>query len=201
MTVIIVFFIAHWYLSLFFQTFFLHRYASHASFTMSPFTEKVFFVLTWIFQGSNYLSPFGYGVMHRMHHAFADTENDPHSPKYDETIFNMMWKTKTIYSDLANGKTTAEERFTNGVPRWDSFDRFARSWPSRVFWGAMYSLVYFQFADHEEDKLTLISKRDFHPYGHAVNSMHEWAEQFEVMTRAPYGWRVKDSNAITLRPN
>ncbi|MFM8347716.1 MAG: acyl-CoA desaturase, partial [Bacteroidota bacterium] len=52
MLVILTFFAAHWYLSLFFQTFFLHRYASHASFTMSPFTEKVFYVLTWIFQGS-----------------------------------------------------------------------------------------------------------------------------------------------------
>ncbi|MEO8474511.1 MAG: acyl-CoA desaturase, partial [Chryseolinea sp.] len=29
MIVIFAFFIAHWYLSLFFQTFFLHRYAAH----------------------------------------------------------------------------------------------------------------------------------------------------------------------------
>ena len=148
MTTIIIFFIAHWYLSLFFQTFFLHRYASHAAFTMSPVTEKIFFVLTWIFQGSNYLSPYGYGVMHRMHHAFADTENDPHSPKYDETIWKMMWKTKTFYSEIANMKYQAEERFTRGVPRWDSFDRFARSWYSRVIWGTLYTLVYFMYADH-----------------------------------------------------
>ena len=74
MTVILVFFIASWYLSLFFQTFFLHRYAAHKSFTMSKFTERVVYILTWIFQGSNYLSPYGYGVMHRMHHAFADTK-------------------------------------------------------------------------------------------------------------------------------
>ena len=81
---ILIFFVAHWYLSLFFQTFFLHRYAAHKAFTMNKFTEKVVYILTWIFQGSNYLSPYGYGVMHRMHHALADTENDPHSPKYDE---------------------------------------------------------------------------------------------------------------------
>jgi len=146
MKAIFIFFVAHWYLSLFFQTFFLHRYASHHAFTMNKFTEKVFFILTWIFQGSNYLSPFGYGVMHRMHHAFADTENDPHSPKYDETIWNMMWKTKTIYSDIANGRMIAEKRFTEGVPRWDAFDKIARSWPSRIFWGALYILFYVQFA-------------------------------------------------------
>jgi stearoyl-CoA desaturase (delta-9 desaturase) len=146
MWIILAFFVAHWYLSLFFQTFFLHRYASHKAFTMSPFTEKVFYVLTWIFQGSNYLSPFGYGVMHRMHHAYADTEQDPHSPTYDETIWNMMWKTKTIYSEIANGKMVPDKRFTEGVPKWDAFDRIARSWPSRLMWGSLYVLFYVQFA-------------------------------------------------------
>lgn len=147
MLIIFAFFIAHWYLSLFFQTFFLHRYASHGAFTMNKFTEKVFYVLTWIFQGSNYLSPFGYGVMHRMHHAYADTENDPHSPKYDDSIWKMMWKTKTIYSDIANGVLVPDSRFTQGVPKWDAFDRIARSWPSRLFWGALYVGMYWQFAE------------------------------------------------------
>jgi stearoyl-CoA desaturase (delta-9 desaturase) len=146
MTAILLFFVAHWYLSLFFQTFFLHRYASHKAFTMSPRVEKVVYVLTWFFQGSNYLSPYGYGVMHRMHHAFADTENDPHSPKYDETIWNMMWKTKTIYSDIANGVFIADKRFTEGVPNWSAFDKFARSWPSRLLWTMIYVAFYATFA-------------------------------------------------------
>lgn len=142
MEVILIFFVAHWYLSLFFQTFFLHRYAAHKAFTMNKGTEKVFYILTWIFQGSNYLSPYGYGVMHRMHHAFADTENDPHSPTYDETIWNMMWKTKTIYSAIANNRMEVEKRFTEGVPNWKAFDKFARSWPSRIFWGGIYIAMY-----------------------------------------------------------
>jgi stearoyl-CoA desaturase (Delta-9 desaturase) len=147
MTVILVFFIASWYLSLFFQTFFLHRYAAHKAFTMSKFTEKVVFILTWLFQGSNYLSAYGYGVMHRMHHAFADTEDDPHSPKYDETIWNTMWKTKTIYSDIANKRMIVEKRFSEGVPQWEAFDKFARSWPSRIFWAGVYISVYYVYAD------------------------------------------------------
>ena len=147
MEVIIPFFIAHWYLSLFFQTFFLHRYASHRAFTMSPFMEKVFFVLTWIFQGSNYLSPYGYGILHRMHHAFADTPDDPHSPKYDESIMKMMWKTKTIYTAITTRQMEVEERFTKNIPEWERFDRFARSWTSRILWGALYVAVYWQFAD------------------------------------------------------
>lgn len=148
MMVIIIFFIAHWYLSLFFQTFFLHRYASHKAFTMNKTTEKTFFILTWIFQGSNYLSPFGYGVMHRMHHAYADTEDDPHSPKYDESIWKMMWKTKTIYQAITRGKIVPDKRFIEGVPRWDAFDKIARSWPSRLFWGALYVGMYVQFAEY-----------------------------------------------------
>jgi stearoyl-CoA desaturase (delta-9 desaturase) len=146
MLAVLIFFVAHWYLSLFFQTFFLHRYAAHHAFTMSKRTEKIFFVLTWIFQGSNYLSAYGYGVMHRMHHAFADTEDDPHSPKYDETIWNMMWKTKTIYSDITNKVMVVEKRFTEGVPQWESFDKFARSMWCRIGFGALYTLFYIQFA-------------------------------------------------------
>lgn len=147
MAIILTFFVLHWYLSLFFQTFFLHRYASHKAFTMSKTTEKVFFVLTWFFQGSNYLSPYGYGIMHRMHHAFADTPEDPHSPTYDESIWKMMWKTKTIYSAITNKKMEVEARFLKGVPEWTSFDTFARSWYSRLGWGIVYTGVYYTFAD------------------------------------------------------
>ncbi len=145
--IIITFFIAHWYLSLFFQTFFMHRYAAHKQFTMSPFVEKVFFVLTWIFQGSNYLSAYGYGIMHRMHHAYPDTPDDPHSPKYDENLFKMMWKTKTIYSAITNKTMKVDPRFTKDIPEWIAFDRIARSWVSRIFWGASYFMVYWFYAE------------------------------------------------------
>jgi stearoyl-CoA desaturase (delta-9 desaturase) len=43
---ILLFFVAHWYLSLLMQTFFSHRYAAHKMFTMSPAWEKVFYTLT-----------------------------------------------------------------------------------------------------------------------------------------------------------
>lgn len=82
-----------------------------------------------------------------MHHAFADTPEDPHSPKYDETIFNMMWKTKTIYSDIASKRVVPEKRFVEGVPQWEAFDKFARSWYSRLFWGVLYVGVYVLYAD------------------------------------------------------
>ncbi|MGV3662132.1 MAG: DUF3313 family protein [Prosthecobacter sp.] len=58
---------------------------------------------------------------------------------------------------------------------------------------------YFQFADNEADKLTLVSARDYQPYGHAVHTIREWAVHFEEMTRAPRGTKVGDSSAVTLR--
>jgi stearoyl-CoA desaturase (delta-9 desaturase) len=62
--------------------------------------ERFFFFFSWLTQGSSYLSPTAYGIMHRMHHAYTDTELDPHSPAYDKNLFAMMWRTKKIYSDI-----------------------------------------------------------------------------------------------------
>ena len=145
---ILIFLILHWYLSLFSQTFFLHRYSAHAMFTMSRVSEKFFFILTSVTQGSSYLSPYGYGVLHRMHHAFADTEKDPHSPKYDKTAMAMMMRTKEVYQDVNKGRVEIDERFIKGVPKWQSFDDFASSWPVRLFWAASYIAFYIAFAEH-----------------------------------------------------
>ena len=146
--VIIILFIAHWYLSLFTQSFFNHRYSAHRMFTMSPAAEKFFYVLTWLFQGSSYLSPRAYGILHRMHHAFADTDKDPHSPLYSKNLFDMMWKTKVIYSDINTGKAQVEERFTKNVPNWPWMERFADSWGSRIFWVVAYVAFYAVFCHH-----------------------------------------------------
>jgi stearoyl-CoA desaturase (delta-9 desaturase) len=143
---IIIFILVLWYGGLFFQTFFLHRYAAHQTFTMSKFAEKVTYVLTWIFQGSSYLSAYGYGIMHRIHHAYADTDKDPHSPKYDKSLFGMMWKTKRIYQDINKEKIVVDDEFLLNVPQWKSFDLFASSMISRVLWGVAYVAFFYFFA-------------------------------------------------------
>ncbi|MBE7498536.1 MAG: DUF3313 family protein [Verrucomicrobiaceae bacterium] len=61
--------------------------------------------------------------------------------------------------------------------------------------------AFFQFADHEADRLTFVNARDYTPYGHAMQSMRDWAVQFEEFTRSPSGLRVKDSAAVTLKLN
>ena len=142
---VVVFVIVLWYSGLFFQTFFLHRYAAHQVFTMSRFAEKVCFFLTWVFQGSNYLSAYGYGVMHRLHHAHADTEKDPHSPKYDANLFSMMWRTKNTYQSINQKVLDVEEKYTKNVPQWEAFDKFASSNISRLFWAGLYVLFFTLF--------------------------------------------------------
>lgn len=78
---------------------------------MNKTWEKVFYVLSYLFQGSSYLSPRTYAILHRAHHAYTDTEKDPHSPKYFNSIFSMMWATARIYMDLFTGKVHFEDRF------------------------------------------------------------------------------------------
>lgn len=143
---IFIFLLVLWYGGLFFQTFFLHRYAAHQTFSMSRGMEKLTYVLTWIFQGSSYLSAYGYGVMHRIHHAYADTPEDVHSPKYDDNLFKMMLKTKNTYQNINKMKIEVEERFLTNVPQWTSFDKFASSMLSRILWGLGYTAFFYFFA-------------------------------------------------------
>lgn len=143
---IIILFIVLWYGGLFFQTFFLHRYAAHQMFTMSKTMERITFVLTWLFQGANYLSAYGYGIMHRIHHAYADTEKDPHSPKYDDNLFAMMWRTKTTYQQINQQQIEVDPKFTKNVPQWKAFDRMASSKTSRVLWSLAYIAFFIKFA-------------------------------------------------------
>ena len=147
MTVILVFFFTHWFLSLFFHSFFLHRYASHQMYTTSKFGEKLIYFLTWFAQGSSFLVPRAYGVMHRMHHTFSDTKEDPHSPHFFKDIWQMMMHTAAIYSAFITGKNVPDKQFTEEyLPVWDKLDRFGTSMITRTTFGFAYFAVYFFFA-------------------------------------------------------
>lgn len=112
-------------------------------FTMNKFWEKVFYVLNFILQGSSYLSPRAYAILHRMHHAYSDTEKDPHSPHHSENLFAMMWQTKQIYNSYFNYEKEPEERFSKDIPEWRKFDIFADSQFARISWGVLYVAIYF----------------------------------------------------------
>jgi len=163
--IIFVFFIAIWYLSLFSQTFFQHRYAAHGAFTMSKGWERFFFIVTYITQGSSYMSPRAYAVMHRLHHAHTDTELDPHSPSYSSNIFSMMWRTRTVYQQVLHNKIEVEERYLKNVPEWKWFDRFANGAVSRLLWVALYTAFFIVFSTNPLQYLLLpivVSMGAFH---------------------------------------
>ena len=58
----------------------LHRYFSHKSFEFKNDILKWFFTLLSVLSGRG--SPLGWSYLHRKHHAYSDTEKDPHSPKF-----------------------------------------------------------------------------------------------------------------------
>jgi len=139
---ILIFFIAVWYSSLFFQSFFQHRYAAHGAFTMSRGWERIFFIGAYIAQGSSYMSPRAYAIMHRMHHAYADTPDDPHSPSHSSNLFSMMWDTRKFYRDVTFGRMKVDARFTKNLPEWTAFDRWGDSNLSVALWVIAYTLFF-----------------------------------------------------------
>jgi stearoyl-CoA desaturase (Delta-9 desaturase) len=140
------FFLLHWFLSLFCQTFFLHRYASHAMFSMDKGWERFFYFMTFITQGASFLNPRAYAIMHRMHHAYSDTEKDPHSPHFIKDVWGLMMKTKKIYHDFLKYKTSPPAEFDQKYPTWPLMDRVSDSWMVRIFFGLAYTAVYIYFS-------------------------------------------------------
>ena len=147
MLVILSFFFAHWFLSLFVHTFFLHRYASHQMYTTTKTGEKLFYFMTWFLQGSSFLVPRAYAVMHRMHHTYSDTEKDPHSPHFFRDIVDMMKHTYVIYDKFNTRQVQPDPQFTKEfIPVWDRLDRFGNNVITRVAFGLAYTAFYVVFA-------------------------------------------------------
>lgn len=144
--VILLFFVVHWQVCVFCQSFFLHRYGAHKQFTMSKGWERFFHLLTYLCQGSSFLSPRGYAILHRMHHAYSDTDKDPHSPYFSPNLLSMMWRTKHEYDDFAYARKEPEQRFVGGYPEWPLIDKLGQSWPMRLTWIVAYTLFYVKFA-------------------------------------------------------
>ena len=143
---IAIFFFVHWQASVFFQSFFLHRYGAHRQFEMSKRMERVFHLGTYIAQGASFLSPRGYAILHRMHHAYSDTPKDPHSPTNFTNVFSMMWATKHKYDNYTYRREAPEPRFEGGLPEWPLLDKLGASWIMRILWGAGYVGFYLAFA-------------------------------------------------------
>ncbi len=115
-------------------------------FALSRSGERLFYFLTFLTQGSSYLNPRAYAIMHRMHHAYSDTEKDPHSPVFFRNPVAMMHKTLLVYLDIFSRKMKVPQEFEGGYPEWPAFDRVANSLPMRLVFVAAYISFYLVFA-------------------------------------------------------
>ena len=146
MTAILIFFAAHWYLSLFFHSFFLHRYGTHRMFAMSRGWEKVFYLMTFLMQGSAFLHPRTYALMHRMHHAYADTERDPHSPHNFKNVVGMMLRTAATYRGIMSGRLVVADEFQGNVPEWKAIEKIVQNRLIGIAFAGFYVAFYVVFA-------------------------------------------------------
>ncbi|TCO28764.1 stearoyl-CoA desaturase (delta-9 desaturase) [Pedobacter psychrotolerans] len=115
---------------------------------MEPFWERFFYLILLISQGSSFLNPRAYAILHRMHHAYSDTEKDPHSPHFFKDVFGMMIATKNMYMNYLHFKIQPEPAFQGNYPEWPVVDRIGNSWLWRVACGLFYIGFYIAFANH-----------------------------------------------------
>jgi stearoyl-CoA desaturase (delta-9 desaturase) len=146
MIVILSFLFLHWYASAFAQSFFLHRYTSHKQFTMSPFWEKFFYLFTFFAQGSSFLHPKSYALLHLEHHTHSDTKEDPHSPHFFRDVMQMMLNTRNVFMEYRRGERTGPNTFADNMPTWDLVDRLGNSTITRLAFVAAYVGIYVLFA-------------------------------------------------------
>lgn len=115
-------------------------------FKMNPFWEKFFYLLLLVSQGSSFLNPRAYAILHRMHHAYSDTAKDPHSPHFFKDVFGMMVATKNMYLAYLLHKIEPEPAFRGNYPEWPLIDRIGDSWIWRLACAAFYIWFYVTFA-------------------------------------------------------
>jgi len=106
----------------------------------------VFYIGAFLTQGSSYLSPRAYGIMHRMHHSYTDTEDDPHSPSYSKNLMDMMLKTYKVYLGIYQNTIPVDPKFTKNVPDWPAFDKIAGSMIVRIIWAFLYLAFFIRFS-------------------------------------------------------
>ncbi|GIT40814.1 MAG: hypothetical protein Ct9H300mP9_6640 [Candidatus Neomarinimicrobiota bacterium] len=138
-------FVVHWYTSLFFPTFFLHRYYHTVCSRCQGQRRGNFFVFTFFSKGASFLNPRAYGILHRLHHAHSDTIKDPHSPAQTGNIIRMNFVTFSRYWSILKGDAYHGE-YENGIPKWERFEKFTNKFLVRALFIGLYVGLYATFA-------------------------------------------------------
>ncbi|MFX4435558.1 hypothetical protein ABTA38_19645, partial [Acinetobacter baumannii] len=77
-----------------------------------------------------------------MHHAYSDTEKDPHSPHFFTDVYQMMRSTILIFRGFLTGKNLPDPQFTKEyLPVWDRLDKLGHHPVTRI----LFMLGYVTF--------------------------------------------------------
>lgn len=141
----------------------LHRYYSHKSFEFKHDAIKWLFTLLAILSGRG--SPLGWTYLHRKHHAYSDTEKDPHSPKYlGYKIFGFghykKQEEEKMQVFMVKDLMTKEQLF---IHKW-----YMAIILSFVFVLAIMNLELLYFAWVLPSFLVHLSQNNFNYFGHTV---------------------------------
>lgn len=103
--------------AVFATTVYMHRALAHRALTVSPRVGLVFRFLIWVTTG---IAPRAWVAVHRKHHAFSDTEEDPHSPVVLGFWAVQLGNVKLYRSTIRDGVTVT--KYARDLPP-DRLDR------------------------------------------------------------------------------
>ncbi|HYH50307.1 MAG TPA: fatty acid desaturase [Acidimicrobiia bacterium] len=97
-------------------TVYLHRVLAHRAVTLRPSVAMVFRVIIWTTTG---ITPRAWVAVHRRHHAFSDTPQDPHSPVVLGFWAVQLGNVKLYRDTIRDGVTVT--KYARDLPpdRWD----------------------------------------------------------------------------------
>ena len=79
--------------------------------------------------------------MHRDHHKYSDTVDDPHSPQSFTSKIKFNLKTFNEYRKYIN-KINASDIKSSDLPRWELIEKLSDSWITRISFAIIYTSVY-----------------------------------------------------------
>ncbi len=112
--------------SVFATTVYLHRVLAHRSLTVRPPVAFAFRLILWITTG---IAPRAWVAVHRRHHAFSDTPQDPHSPVVLGFWAVQLGNVRLYRATIRDGVTVT--KYSRDLPP----DRFDRVLFDRAFLG------------------------------------------------------------------
>jgi stearoyl-CoA desaturase (Delta-9 desaturase) len=119
--------------SVFATTVYLHRVLAHRSLSVRPPVAMVFRVIIWIMTG---IAPRAWVAVHRRHHAFSDTPQDPHSPVVLGFWAVQLGNVKLYRDTIRDGVTVT--KYSRDLPP----DRFDRMFFDHAFAGLAIGIAF-----------------------------------------------------------